>query len=141
MASSIPVSSTRTKVTRAQEDERRKDHQREEAEVVHRAASLKDECERDEARGEAAQIDRRSTQALGDRSGSGALQREVFRREHGQESASITNVRLHRRERMSVGSAAQSRAQRRGTRCQKRVRRSATDGWITRLAEHARSGP
>jgi hypothetical protein len=39
---------------------------------------------------EAAQVDRRSTQALGDRSGTGALKREVFRRECGQESALIT---------------------------------------------------
>ena len=58
---------------RAQEDERRKDHEREEAEVVQRSASLKDKRKCDEARGEAAQVDRGSTQTLGDRSGTGAL--------------------------------------------------------------------
>ena len=79
---------------RAEEDECGQDHECTEADIEC-ALALRDQCKRNEARGEAAEVDRRAAETLGDRRRAGALQGEVLCRQSGEQSTSIWRARLH----------------------------------------------
>ena len=91
---------------RSEEEESREDEESKQAEVDDRALALGDERERDEARRKAAEVDRRTTEALGDRRRASALQREVLRRQRGQERAALLWGRVHGQDSMTAESAA-----------------------------------
>ena len=82
---------------RAEEDECGHDHECTEAEVIG-ALAPRDQRKRNEARGEAAEVDRRAAETLGDRRRAGALQGEVLRRQGSEQSTSIWRARLHGQE-------------------------------------------